>query len=122
MPVWGPILGKMNRSNFQDKQLRISNLARYLENSGTVESRRHCFRQGSMTKPKKAIRGKRETPSDQRASSSGPVRHTSKSESSSQSSFGARVSRRAADRLRAGHVWVYASDVESLELWPRRGE
>jgi 23S rRNA (cytosine1962-C5)-methyltransferase len=29
--------------------------------------------------------------------------------------FGARISRRAADRLRAGHVWVYASDVESLE-------
>ena len=29
---------------------------------------------------------------------------------------GARVSRRAADRLRAGHVWVYASDIESLEL------
>ncbi len=28
---------------------------------------------------------------------------------------GARVSRRAADRLRAGHVWVYASDVESLD-------
>lgn len=71
-----------------------------------------------MTKPKKAIRGKRETPSDQRASSSGPVRHTSKSESSSQSSFGARVSRRAADRLRAGHVWVYASDVESLDFGP----
>ena len=33
--------------------------------------------------------------------------------------FGARVSRRAADRLRAGHVWVYASDVESLELGGR---
>jgi 23S rRNA (cytosine1962-C5)-methyltransferase len=30
--------------------------------------------------------------------------------------FGARISRRAADRLRAGHVWVYASDVESLEV------
>jgi 23S rRNA (cytosine1962-C5)-methyltransferase len=30
--------------------------------------------------------------------------------------FGARVSRRAADRLRAGHVWVYASDIELLEL------
>ena len=29
--------------------------------------------------------------------------------------IGARVSRRAADRLRAGHVWVYASDVESLD-------
>jgi len=33
-----------------------------------------------------------------------------------QGGIGARVSRRAADRLRAGHVWVYASDIESLEL------
>ena len=31
MPVWGPILGKMNPSNLQDKQLRISNLSRYLQ-------------------------------------------------------------------------------------------
>jgi len=31
MPVWGPILGKMNQSNIQDKELRISNLSRYLE-------------------------------------------------------------------------------------------
>ena len=31
MPVWGPILGKMNQTNAQDKQLRISNLSRYLE-------------------------------------------------------------------------------------------
>ncbi len=30
--------------------------------------------------------------------------------------FGARISRRAADRLRAGHLWVYASDIESVEL------
>ena len=30
--------------------------------------------------------------------------------------IGAIVSRRAADRLRAGSVWIYASDVESLEL------
>ena len=29
---------------------------------------------------------------------------------------GALVNRRAADRLRAGHVWVYASDVESINL------
>lgn len=27
---------------------------------------------------------------------------------------GAQISRRAADRLRAGHVWVYASDIEAL--------
>jgi mono/diheme cytochrome c family protein len=31
MPVWGPILGKMNMANSQDKQLRISNLSRYIE-------------------------------------------------------------------------------------------
>lgn len=29
---------------------------------------------------------------------------------------GAVISRRAADRLRSGHVWVYASEIESLEL------
>lgn len=29
---------------------------------------------------------------------------------------GARISRRAADRLRAGHVWIYASDVEAVSL------
>ncbi len=31
MPVWGPILSKMNRTNPQEKQLRMSNLSRYLE-------------------------------------------------------------------------------------------
>lgn len=31
MPVWGPILGRMNQSNFQDKELRVSNLSRYLK-------------------------------------------------------------------------------------------
>lgn len=31
MPVWGPILGKMNQSASQDRMLRISNLSRFLE-------------------------------------------------------------------------------------------
>jgi len=31
MPVWGPILGKMNLSNPQDRLLRVSNLSHYLE-------------------------------------------------------------------------------------------
>jgi 23S rRNA (cytosine1962-C5)-methyltransferase len=30
--------------------------------------------------------------------------------------IGARISRRAADRLRGGHLWVYASDIEGIEL------
>ena len=34
---------------------------------------------------------------------------------------GARVSRRAADRLRSGSLWVYASDIEAIEL-PKNGE
>ena len=36
MPVWGPILGNMNRTNDQEKLLRISNLSRYLE---TIQAR-----------------------------------------------------------------------------------
>src|ERR1700740_871086 len=28
---------------------------------------------------------------------------------------GARINRRAADRLRAGHLWVYSSDIEEIE-------
>lgn len=32
---------------------------------------------------------------------------------------GARISRRAADRLRNGHVWVYVSDVESISAGSR---
>src|SRR5271165_5342749 len=35
MPVWGPILGKMNQSAPQDRMLRISNLSRYLETMQT---------------------------------------------------------------------------------------
>jgi mono/diheme cytochrome c family protein len=31
MPVWGPILGRMDVSNPQAKTLRMSNLSRYLE-------------------------------------------------------------------------------------------
>jgi 23S rRNA (cytosine1962-C5)-methyltransferase len=34
----------------------------------------------------------------------------------SSTALGARINRRAADRLRSGHLWVYASDIESLAL------
>ncbi|MGA8089182.1 MAG: class I SAM-dependent rRNA methyltransferase [Terracidiphilus sp.] len=43
-----------------------------------------------------------------------PNKLTSRPAIAQEHGIGARVSRRAADRLRAGHVWVYASDVESL--------
>jgi mono/diheme cytochrome c family protein len=35
MPVWGPILGKMDMTNAQARQLRISNLSRDLESVQT---------------------------------------------------------------------------------------
>ena len=35
MPVWGPILGKMNMANEQERVLRISNLSRYLDSIQT---------------------------------------------------------------------------------------
>lgn len=31
MPVWGPILAKMDQANAQGRMLRISNLSRYIE-------------------------------------------------------------------------------------------
>lgn len=31
MPVWGPILGRMNATNSQAKDLRLGNLSRYVE-------------------------------------------------------------------------------------------
>ncbi len=34
---------------------------------------------------------------------------------------GARINRRAADRLRGGYLWVYASDIEAIEL-PQTGD
>ena len=45
--------------------------------------------------------------------SSGPDRRGSKPPAHSP---GAMVNRRAADRLRSGYLWVYASDIESIEL------
>jgi 23S rRNA (cytosine1962-C5)-methyltransferase len=41
---------------------------------------------------------------------------------SNEHGLGARISRRAADRLRAGHVWIYASDVESLNSGVGNGD
>ena len=69
-----------------------------------------------MTIPKAFKRRKQEVPSDRRAPSPQGPYPREKQDGARQTSFGAQVSRRAADRLRAGHVWVYASDLESLEL------
>jgi 23S rRNA (cytosine1962-C5)-methyltransferase len=49
------------------------------------------------------------SPSPRRASGHGP-------DSLPDSLPGALVNRRAADKLRAGHLWVYASDIESIQL------
>lgn len=35
MPVWGPILGNMNRGNSQERELRIANLSDYIRSIQT---------------------------------------------------------------------------------------
>lgn len=67
-----------------------------------------------MTKPHKS-KTQRETGAGERKS---PSRR--KAETAGTAAAGAVVNRRAADRLRGGHLWVYSSDVESLTL-PENG-
>lgn len=62
-----------------------------------------------MTKPSKSAKSRKAPAADKRSEPS-----ISKQQNSS-SATGARISRRAADRLRAGHLWVYSSDIESIE-------
>jgi len=50
-----------------------------------------------------------------------PVPAAVKTGGSGRTEPGALINRRAADRLRSGYVWVYASDIESVEL-PEGGE
>ena len=45
-----------------------------------------------------------------------PQPNTPRNAHAEASPIGARIARRAADRLRSGHLWVYASDVEALKL------
>ncbi len=64
------------------------------------------FEPGRKTRPSSQPKKGRE-PQARPVSSAAP-------EHTPQTAPGARISRRAADRLRAGHLWVYASDVEAL--------
>jgi len=58
-----------------------------------------------------------ESPSQSALDTEAPSRITRRPDPASSSSTrpGARITRRAADRLRSGHLWVYASDIESIE-------
>jgi 23S rRNA (cytosine1962-C5)-methyltransferase len=90
-----------NRPNRQKEQKAPE------ESNAGAPSRRTHDRQGT---------GKGSVQNATRQNSTRNPYSADKAEQKGQGEIGARVSRRAADRLRAGHVWVYASDVESLEL------
>jgi len=62
-------------------------------------------------KPKAPFEPDTATPQDSRTS----PRKGHSTANPKQPELGARVNRRASDRLRSGHLWVYASDIESLE-------
>jgi 23S rRNA (cytosine1962-C5)-methyltransferase len=53
------------------------------------------------------------TPAGGLKEKSSPATHASQPQRA-----GARISRRAADQIRGGHVWVYASEIEALETGP----
>ncbi len=76
-----------------------------------------------MAKPRTASRNsrpkapaERKTPSASRPSPYAPAAAHKTENSASQPAAGVRISRRAADRVRSGHVWVYASDIESMPV------
>jgi 23S rRNA (cytosine1962-C5)-methyltransferase len=62
-----------------------------------------------MTNPHKSAKRTKTSAADQPPEPSAP-----RPQDSSRTP-GARISRRGADRLRAGHLWVYSSDIESIE-------
>lgn len=68
-----------------------------------------------MTKPEQANSKRQKAHRGRGAPSSPSPVPPANIDPNQQENFGARVSRRAADRLRAGHVWVYASDIELLD-------
>src|SRR5580700_6420786 len=74
-----------------------------------------------MAKPLKPRRKRVGPARDEPFAASGPfhppqVKPPKKATPESNQTVGAIVTRRAADRLRAGHLWVYASDLESIAL------
>lgn len=60
------------------------------------------------------IRARRQQPEDGKPAPSAPSAEP-------ESALGARIGRRAADRLRGGHLWVYAAEIEALHL-PGEGQ
>jgi 23S rRNA (cytosine1962-C5)-methyltransferase len=81
----------------------------------------------SKAKPPDANRaataGRADRPSSSRTASARPAstrpapgRPGSSNAAPPRIAFGAQVTRRAADRLRDGYLWVYASDIEAIEL------
>jgi 23S rRNA (cytosine1962-C5)-methyltransferase len=72
-----------------------------------------------MAKPSEPRRKTKGPARDELIAGSGPfnpaqVKRAKRVAEESSQAMGAIVNRRAADRLRAGHLWVYASDLESI--------
>ncbi len=70
-----------------------------------------------MNRPSEPQRTKRKASKAAKASASSSasvIPSAARGETPIEKTAGVRISRRAADRLRNGHVWVYASDVESM--------
>ena len=72
--------------------------------------------EGVARKPKAHPSGKPSAPDRPRPKSPNPKSLSPSPRSAPSHGMGALINRRAADKLRAGHLWVYASDIESIDL------
>jgi 23S rRNA (cytosine1962-C5)-methyltransferase len=126
------MLGTMNQTGGPSAPGQVSGMtkprnASYFRSQETPNAQKPKAPLGRMQeKPAAASRpeGRKPRPAESRASKpsappaariTAPQRTQAKS--SAQNSFpGAMINRRAADRLRDGYLWVYASDIESLNV------
>lgn len=84
---------------------------------GEAARRRETSRhRDAARRPEAPFRSKLEAPSPARTPERRGHDNASPAAAAASGIPGACIGRRAADRLRSGHLWVYASDIESLEV------
>ena len=111
-------MAKRDNSKFGEKPKASGKMAPATSNStrktsSSIREISSVTRKNSPVAPAVRLSQTNGAPRELRAAS--PKAASPQRESSS-APFGATISRRAADRLRAGHLWVYASDVAAVTL------
>ncbi len=97
-----------------------------MTHAGKARQRKSGPRKPGLDEPRRETSGRDRPGPDEPKPGNGPAPRESPANDSQRNALahsvaaGVRISRRAADRLRAGHVWVYASEIEP-EMLPAGG-